>query len=103
MSKLKKVIKGYFKGRDRIFKAFNHHGWEEIDNQTKVRWGKRYDSIGFLDKEDVEYGYEYAEQIGKAVDGIVLYYVQENGDKYYVLLSVDNKMTDEYTEENFDW
>ena len=99
MIKLKEAMENYFNGRDKIFTLFETSGWEEIEDQTEVKWIDHDGYISFFDEEGVEYSWESGNKVGPTVDGIGLYYVYENGNRYYVLLNENKKITeDEYEE-----
>ena len=99
MSKLKEAMENYFDGRDKIFNVFDTSGWEEIEDQTKVKWINQDGYISFFDEDDVEYSWESGNKVGPTVDGVGLYYVHENGNSYYVLLTEDKSLTEEEYEE----
>lgn len=100
MSNLRKAMDHYFNGRNIIFETFKWDGWEAIENQTDKRWFYDGGGLEFLDEEGTEYSYESADKCGETVDGIEMYYLQENGEKFYGLFTTDLKLGgDEYEEE----
>lgn len=105
MGKLREVVKGYFDGQEKIFDAFDTSSWLEINSHIGEKWYKfESDDFRYLMGDDnEEYSFEYAKQVGGVVDGLVLFYVQENGEKYYSLFEKDKEMTEEEAEENLDW
>jgi|TARA_R110000851_G_scaffold848_2_gene2863 hypothetical protein len=104
MGKLRDVVKGYFEGQEQIFEAFDTSGWEEINSHIGEPW-HRYESGDFtyLDSQDEVYSFETATQVGEVVDGLVLFYVQENGEKYYSLFEKDKEMTEAEAEEKLEY
>jgi len=104
MSKLRKVVEGYFTAQQKIFEAFDTSGWGEINSHIGERWHQyRHGDFHYLDEQDVEYSFDTAGQVGGVVDGLVLFYVQENGEKYYSIFEKDKEMTEEEAEEKFDY
>lgn len=79
-----------------ILEAFEIDGWENIEDNTRVRWFKDEgsDEISFLDSEGVEYGFDYARDSGKEVDGCRLFYVKDNGDSFFAMFSSSNRHHD---------
>lgn len=102
MSNLRKVVKNYFNCQKEIFSAFNTSGWEEINSHIGESWFKNeYDEFNFLDEEGEVYSFESAKQVGDVVDGLILFYVQENGEKYYSIFEKDKEMGQEEAEKIF--
>lgn len=103
MSKLLDTIKLYEDSKAKIFAAFDTSDFQEIDNLIGIKWYlNEYDELSYLNDED-EYLFESANQVGEAVDGLLLFYVQENGEQYYVIFDVESKLSEEEAEELFNW
>ena len=103
MGKLREIVKEYFDGQNKIFKAFETSGWEEINSHIGERWYQyEHGDFRYISNNDV-YSFDTARQVGGVVDGLVLFYVQENGEKYYSLFEKDKEMTEKEADENLDW
>jgi len=89
MEKLIEKLNKYYKLRDEILEAFGVDSWESIENHLACRWYSYDESneISWLDESGTEYGFDYASQVGDEVDGCRLFYVQDNGEKFYALFS----------------
>jgi len=101
MSVVKEVIEDFYAAKAQIFSIFDVDGYMEIVNNIEHPWRLHSDEISYL-KDDV-YSYEYANQVGNTVDGIQMFYVQENGEKYYALFDLKNHLTEEEAEEKLSW
>ena len=101
MSKLLETIGLYYTSKAKIFELFGVEGYYEIENHIGHEWNLNGDFKFLMDGE--EYGYEYAERIGNIVDGLYLFAIQENGEKYYAIFDEESKLTDNEAEEKFDW
>lgn len=101
MSDLKKEVGEYFSSRDKIFEVFEEDGFEGIDDLRDNRWtADEYGGFQYLNSSGEEYGFDSARQCGETVDGLNLFYVQDNGEAFYTLFSQSLKRTeDEYEEE----
>jgi hypothetical protein len=102
MSELLKTIGLYYSSKAKIFELFGTDGYYDIENKIGHPWYLGDGSMQYL-MDDVEYGYEYAEQVGNTVDGLKLFAIQENGEKYYAIFNDEDKMTDEEADEKFGW
>ena len=101
MSMVLEVIEDFYNAKAQIFSIFDVDGYMEIVNNIKHSWHLSSDSITYVD-EDV-YSYEYAKQVGRTCDGIQMFYVQENGEKYYALFDLKNHLTEEEAEKELAW
>lgn len=95
-------FKNYISIYSEIMSMFDVKGhWEQIEDHTEVRWhlsgGDTESWINYLDENGTEYGYEYASECGNAVDGLRLFYVQDNGEKFFVMMS-DSNLIEDYDE-----
>jgi len=50
--------------------------------------------IAWLDECGIEYGFDYASSVGDEVEGYRLFYIQDNGEKFYALFSSSLKCDD---------
>lgn len=103
MSKLLEIFQNYSKSYNDILECFEIKGCYDdgpIYDCISERWINLDggNSINYLSSSGEEYGYEYTEQCGKSVEGYVLFYVEDNGDKFFVLYSeiMEYKDIDEY-------
>ena len=91
----------YYTYINKVFTAFGTSGYYELENKIDYRYIHNGEGINFL-MEDIEYSFESADLIGES-EGIELYLVQNNGEKYYTLFDTENKMSREEAEEAFDY
>lgn len=84
----------YKKLYSEILDEFGVSGWEQIDDRTNSTWkhNERRGDITFYEK-DCEYGIDDARLI-KEVDGLVLFYCRDNGDKFYALFDSESKLAE---------
>ena len=99
---LVETIGKYYTSKAAIFTAFETDGYYEIENHIGHDWHFSGDYIRYY-MDEAEYSFDYANQIGEVTEGIYLYLVQDNGEKFYVLFDKECKLTDEEAEEKFDW
>lgn len=96
-------INSYNNLHTEILKSFGVEGdWYQIESQVSERWysPEHYPEISYLDSSGVEYGYDCAHKMGES-EGYVLFFVQDNGDKFYAIFnkSMEYKDYDEFEEE----
>lgn len=88
------LYKAHKDAKSELFAKFDTSGWEAIEDHTECKWHlDGGQSMVYVDKE-CEYSYDSCRQVGGTVDGVNLYYVYDNGDKLYVLFSVENEIED---------
>jgi hypothetical protein len=82
-----------------ILDEFGMDGWEQIDNKLEAKWrhNEKHNDMLFYEG-DCEYGIDDARLI-KEVDGLVLFYCRDNGDKFYSLFDTANKLGEEDEDE----
>jgi hypothetical protein len=87
-----------------ILAAFDGEGWEQVLDHTENKWLAHSGEIQWLKFEDdeyIEYSYDYARKIGEA-EGLAMFYIVDNGDKFYAIFSKENEVNDEQFENLID-
>lgn len=89
MSKIKRCLDTIQDAKVEIFSALGAGGssmYFDIEDNLKAPWYLENGTLSYLSGGDL-YSYEYASEVGESVEGEVMYYIQENGDTFYTIVS----------------
>ena len=91
---LEEKLEQLSKAKEEIFKFFDidghHHGdWLPIEDHLDAKWIITRGNEILYYEGDGEYGYDYVTPSGEK-DGYRLFYVRDNGDKFWAVFKNDN-------------
>ena len=96
--KLEELIQQYEESYIRILDLFGTNGWDYIEIYRTDKWFHQYDAMVYIEDGD-EYRFDSCKKIGEDVQGYALFYVQDNGNTFYAIFKIENRLTEEEIEE----
>ena len=91
MEEVRKLLRLHTQAHRAILEYFGTEGYDTIEDATTVRWSECDREIHCIDDDNTEFVWEYCKKLCIR-DNAVLYYCRDNGDKFYAIFDLNNKV-----------
>lgn len=98
MKKIKDLIDTYNSSKKEIFELFELERSYAFEDYTKYEYFITKNDFYFI-YLDQEYSFDYYSKVNKEVEGYALFYIQDNGNKFYAIFDTRKLLTNEKFEQ----